>query len=73
MEEVVERIRTQIAEHLGTSVDQVKDDSRFEEDLNADSLETTQIILIAEQESHKEIPREDRDEIHTLNDLKKYL
>lgn len=73
MQEVVERIRTQIAEHLGTSVDQVKDDSRFEEDLNADSLETVQIMLIAEQESNKEIPDDARENIHTLNDLKKYL
>lgn len=73
MENLINRIRLRIAEDLGISVEQVRDDSRFEEDLNADSLQTTNIMLLAENESGKTIPDEARENIHTLAELNTFL
>ena len=45
MENVAERVKKVIVEQLGVRPDQVTDDARFIEDLDADSLDTVELVM----------------------------
>lgn len=54
-----DRIRAIIAEHLGIDEDEVTNDKFLSEDLDADSLDTLEIVLALEAEFHIDIPEEE--------------
>ncbi len=43
--EVVDRIRTHLSEELGIDVSAITEDSRFKEDLEADSLDLVELVV----------------------------
>ena len=45
-----EKIRDLVAEQLGVNKDDIKPESRFKEDLNADSLDLFELIMSLEEE-----------------------
>jgi len=75
---VFEQIRTIIAEQLGVDEDEIKEETSFVEDLNADSLDLVELIMSLEEEFSKagksiEISDEDAEKIVTVGDAVAYI
>ena len=63
-----EKIQKIIAEEMNLNVEDVKPESRFVEDLAADSLDVIQIVLKLEEEFDIEIPDDAVEQISTVPD-----
>jgi len=75
---VFERVRKIIAEQLGVEEDDVKPNTSFVEDLNADSLDLVELIMSLEEEFGQggqgfEISDEDAEKIVTVQDAVNYI
>ncbi len=78
MATVFEQIRTIIAEQLGVDEDEIKQETSFVEDLNADSLDLVELIMSLEEEFSKggktiEISDEDAEKILTVGNAVSYI
>ena len=70
---VEEKVKEIVAEQLGVSLDQVKPESKFVEDLGADSLDLTELIMAMEDEFGVEIDDEKAQEIKTVQDVINFI
>ncbi len=70
--DVKEKIRQIIAERLDRKLEEVTDDARFVDDLGADSLDQTELLMALEEEFNIEID-DDANEINTVGDAIKYI
>ena len=68
-----EKIRDIIVEQLGVEPGEVTPDSRFIDDLGADSLDIVGLIMALEEEFDMEIPDEEAEKISTVGDVVEYL
>lgn len=73
MAEVFERVRKVICEQLSVTEGEVSDDKRFQEDLNADSLDVVELIMALEEEFGIEIPDDDVANMKTVGDVSSYV
>jgi acyl carrier protein len=73
MSDIVERVKKIVVEHLGVDEDKVTGDANFFDDLNADSLDTVELVMAFEEEFGCEIPDEAAEKIVTVNDAVKYI
>jgi acyl carrier protein len=71
--EISEKVKKIICEHLGVSSEQVKDESRFVEDLGADSLDIVELVMGLEEEFNISIPDEDSNKIVAVGDVVNYI
>ena len=62
-----------IVDKLGVEESQVTPDASFTADLNADSLDTVELIMEFEKEFGISIPDEDTQNINTVNDVIEYI
>lgn len=62
-----------VVEQLGVDKDDVTPEKAFVEDLNADSLDLTELIMTFEERFGCEIPQEDAEKMKTVGDAIKYL
>jgi acyl carrier protein len=65
-EEVLGRIRSHLIEELGIDAAQIRDDSRFKEDLEADSLDLVELVMGLEEKFDVTIPEEDLEGVATV-------
>ena len=70
---MLEKMKELIVEGLGVEADQVKVESKFNEDLGADSLDLVELVMSFEDEFGVEIPTEDLEKILTVGDAIKYI
>ena len=63
-----EKLQKIIAEVLNLSVEEIRPDSTFVDDLGADSLDVFQIIMGIEEEFDIEIDNEEAEKITTVQD-----
>lgn len=70
---IEERVKEIIADQLGVSVGQIKPESKFVDDLGADSLDVVELIMAFEEEFGVEIPDEDAEKISTVQDVLDYI
>jgi acyl carrier protein len=75
---VFERVQKIIAEQLGVDEAEIKPETSFVEDLNADSLDLVELIMSLEEEFSKEgktveISDEDAEKITTVQDAVAYI
>lgn len=70
---VFEKIRDSIATQLGIDASQITMESKFIDDLKADSLDIVELIMDLEQEYNVEIPDDELPKIQTVGDLVRYL
>ena len=63
---VEQQVKDIVAEQLGVSVDEVKNESSFQDDLGADSLDTVELVMALEEAFGFEIPDEDAEKITTV-------
>lgn len=69
----VGEIKEIVADQLGIDEDDIKLESNFKEDLEADSLDLFELVMALEEEYGVEIPSEDLEKIATVNDIIEYL
>ncbi|HEX2029929.1 MAG TPA: acyl carrier protein [Actinomycetota bacterium] len=65
-QEVEERVRKVLAEQLAREPEEVTLEARFEEDLDADSLDLVEAVLALEEELGVKIPEEEMDGVKTV-------
>lgn len=70
---IEERVRSIIADQLGVAEEEIKPESKFIEDLGADSLDIVELIMAMEEEFETEIPDEEAEKIRNVNDVISYL
>jgi acyl carrier protein len=70
---VENRVKSIIADQLGVAEDQIKPESKFIEDLGADSLDIVELIMAMEEEFQTEIPDEEAEKIRTVGDAISYV
>lgn len=73
MSEVEEKVADIIVGILETERDVIKPAARFQEDLEADSLEVVDLIMSVEEAFDIEIPDEKAETLRTVGDLIAYI
>ena len=68
-----ERIREIIVEQLGVDEEAVTPNASFEKDLNADSLDLFEMVMVLEDEFDIKIPVENLEKIKTVEDIVNYI
>ncbi|MDD3365382.1 MAG: acyl carrier protein [Syntrophomonas sp.] len=70
---VFEAVKKIIVEVKDISGDEIQLESRFEEDLEADSLDVVEMIMLIEEEYEFEIPEEIAEKLKTVKDVVDYI
>ncbi|MEP6754652.1 MAG: acyl carrier protein [Chthonomonadales bacterium] len=68
-----ERVKKVVVEQLDASEEEVTEKAAFVEDLGADSLDVVELVMGLEEEFEIEIPDEDAEKIHTVQDAVDYI
>lgn len=70
---MLEKMKEIIAGQLNVNAEDVKPESSFKEDLNADSLDLFELVMALEDEYSVEIPSEELEKLLTVQDVCDYL
>lgn len=70
---MLEKIKEMIADQMSVDIIEITDETRFKEDLRADSLDLFELVMNIEDEFDCKIPSEDLDKIVKVEDLVNYL
>ena len=70
---MLEKMKPIIAEQLNVNEAEIKPETKFKDDLGADSLDLFDMVMALEEEFGIEIPSEDLEKIVTVNDIIAYL
>ncbi len=73
MSEVAAKVTKIIVDQLGVSAEEVKPEASFVEDLGADSLDLTELIMAMEEEFDIEIGDDDAQKILKVQDAISYI
>ncbi len=65
-EEIFEKVAAIVSEQMGVEKNEVKKETSFVNDLNADSLDTVELVMEFEDEFDMSIPDEDAEKIQTV-------
>jgi acyl carrier protein len=66
MSELQDRVCAVLAQNLAVPKDEVTPESRFKEDLDADSLDLVEAVLALEEEFGLSIPEEEMENVKTV-------
>jgi acyl carrier protein len=72
-DEVFERIRAHLADELELDPETIEDNSRFKEDLRADSLHLVELVVELEDEYGVKIPDDEAVKILTVGQAADYV
>ena len=70
---IAERVKKIVVEHLGVEPDKVTEGASFIDDLGADSLDTVELVMALEEEFGIEIPDEDAEKITRVKEAVDYI
>jgi acyl carrier protein len=70
---IQERVTKIVVDLLGVDEERIQHESRFREDLEADSLDLVELIMAFEEEFGSEISDEDAQQINTVGDAIQYI
>ena len=70
---ILDEVKEVVVEQLSVDAGEVKEDSKFVEDLGADSLDVVELVMALEEKFGIEIPDEDAEKIATVADAVKYI
>ncbi|MCP4971447.1 MAG: acyl carrier protein [Arcobacter sp.] len=70
---LLDDVKEVVVEQLDCDAAEVKEDSKFIEDLGADSLDVVELVMALEEKFDIEIPDEDAEGILTVADAMKYI
>jgi acyl carrier protein len=66
-------VKAVVVEQLNVNPDEVKEESKFVEDLGADSLDVVELVMALEEKFDIEIPDTDAEKIVTVKDAMAYI
>jgi len=72
-EEISNKIKKIITDHLGIDASKLTEDANFVNDLGADSLDTLELVMAFEEEFNFEIPDSEAEKITTVGDAIKFI
>jgi acyl carrier protein len=72
-ENVSQEIKKLISESLSIEMNEIKEDSKFVDDLGADSLDIVELIMSMETKFDMEIPEDDAQKIKTVGEAIDYI
>jgi len=72
-EDIKVKLNEIIIDKLGVEASAISNDSKFIDDLGADSLDTVELIMQFEEEFNLEIPDEDAEAITTVGKALEYI
>lgn len=70
---MLEKVKEIIEEQLNLDGVEITENSRFKEDLEADSLDLFELVMAFEEEFQVEIPSEDLADMKTVGDIMEYM
>ncbi len=73
MSDIQDKVVEIVSEHLKVPKDELKVESRFVEDLKADSLDLVELVMEFEEAFSITIPDEDYEKIKSVGDAVKYI
>lgn len=73
MSNIDERVKSIVVKQLGVKEEEVKNESKFIDDLGADSLDTVELVMSLEDEFETEIPDEEAEKITTVQEAIDYI
>ena len=73
MSTIAEKVKEIVVKQLAVAEDQVTEEARFIEDLNADSLDQVELIMALEEQFGAEIPDEEAEKLTTVGDAIEYI
>jgi acyl carrier protein len=72
-EDVKNKVIDIVAEQMGVDKGEINDDTHFINDLNADSLDTVELVMEFEDEFETSIPDEEAEKIQTVGQAVDYI
>ena len=72
-EDVSNKVKKMVADHLGVDEAKVTDEANFIDDLGADSLDTVELVMAFEEEFGCEIPDDAAEKILTVKDAINFI
>jgi acyl carrier protein len=72
-DEILEQVKTAVADRLGVDEAEITEEASFQEDLNADSLDLVELIMSLEDEFGMKIPDDDAQKIQTVGQAVDYV
>jgi len=73
LEDVIARVKKIVAEQLGVNEAEIKNESSFQDDLGADSLDAVELVMALEEEFDVEIPDEEAEKITSVQKAIDYI
>lgn len=73
MDDIQKEVIDIVVEQLGVDPEEVTAEKSFVEDLNADSLDQTELIMTFEEKLDLEISEEEAADLKTVGDVVKYI
>ncbi len=70
---IFDDVKEVVVEQLNVNPDEVKMESKFVEDLGADSLDVVELVMALEEKFGIEIPDDEAEKIQTVGDAVKYI
>ena len=70
---IEQKVKDIVVEQLNVTPDQVKVESKFIDDLGADSLDTVELVMAFEEEFGIEVPDEEAEKLTAVNDVIAYI
>ncbi len=70
---ILDKVKEFIVDQVGVSADELDMDTNLMKDLEADSLDSVEILMALEDEYDIEIPDEDAEKFFTIRDIVEYL
>ncbi len=70
---LIDDVKAVVVEQLNVNADEVKEESKFVEDLGADSLDVVELVMALEEKFDIEIPDADAEAIATVGDALRYI
>ncbi len=71
--EIENKVKKIVAEQMGVSEEEITRDTSFVNDLNADSLDTVELVMELEEEFELSIPDEEAEKIQTVGQAIDYI
>ncbi|PZU05148.1 MAG: acyl carrier protein [Francisella sp.] len=71
--QIEEKVKEIVSEQLDVTIDKIKDESSFQDDLGADSLDIVELVMSLEEAFECEIPDDEAEKISTVKQAIDYI